>query len=186
MPSTYELLPRARHRVLKDTVLGVDLDPLDPQVWIDRQWGLLDPDQEKVLAVLLPTVSSPEERSQIAKEHLLKCLRNARYFQEAIDRPSTPPAHLRMILFAGDVVDTAVQAEAWPGRVKFVDYAAGDNTVARYSALMDERFASRSTKDPFETPIPWDQATFLNKTHLGLTQSRTFADNVLFELLEKK
>ena len=186
MPATYELLPRARHRILKDTVKNIDLDPLDPQVWIDRQWGLLDPKQDKVLEVLLPNVTSPEERAQIAKDHLIKCLRNARNFQEAIDSDVQPPKHIEMILFAGDAIDTAVAAEAWPGRVKIVEYAPGDNTVARYSALMDERFGSRSSYEAFKSPLHWTQATFLYNTHLGLTQSRTFADNVLLQLLEEK
>lgn len=185
MPATYELLPRARHRALKDTVLDIDLDPLDPQVWIDRQWGLAAPDQDEVLQKLLPEVATREERYQIALDHLAKCLRNADRFQKAIDSPQTPPAHLRLVLFAGDAADTAIQAEAWPGRIKFVDFAPGDNTVARYSALMDERQGVRSTKSRFKSPIPWDQVTFLSDSHLGLTQSRTFADNVLFELLEK-
>lgn len=186
MPSSYELLPRARHRVLKDTIKEIDLDPLDPQVWIDYQWGLADPREAENIAALLPHISSAEERAQVAQDHLIKCLLNARSFQQALDSPATPPPHIRMVLFAGDAVDTPVQAEAWRGRIKIVDYAAGDNTVARYSALMDERFASRSTEAPFESPIPWDQATFLFNTHLALTQSRTFADNALFELLENK
>lgn len=186
MPSTYELLPRARHRVLKDTVKVIDLDPLDPQVWIDYQWGLLDPKQSENLAILLPHISSAEERTQIAQDHLVKCLRNARNFQESLDSPATPPSHVRMVLFAGDAVATAVQAEAWMGSVKLVGYSPGDDTVARYSALMDERFADRNSSAPFRSPISWDQVTFLTGSHIGLTKSQTFADNVLFELLEKK
>lgn len=189
MPSTYELLPRARHRVLKDTLQDKEhenLDPLDPQVWFRYQWGLLDPKQSKNLAILLPEVATAEERTRIAKEHITKCLRNARHFQKALDSPAQPPAHIKMCLFAGDAVDTPVQAEAWPGRIKMVDFDAGDDSVARYSALMDERFASRSSQAPFDSPIPWDQVTFLFDSHIGITQSHTFADNVLFELLEKQ
>lgn len=186
MPSTYELLPRARHKVLKGTAEGIDLDPLDPQVWIDYQWRSLNPKQDKVLQVLLPNASTVEERREIAKDHLFKCLRNARNFQEAIDKPATPPEHIRMILFAGDAIETATQAEVQQGGVKIVDYAPGDNSVARYSALMDERYASRSTEDLFNSPLRWDQVTFLHHNHLGLTQSRTFADIALFELLEKR
>ena len=186
MPATYELLPRARHRPLKDAKTGAELDPLDPQVWTDYQWGLLDPDQDEALQVLLPNVSSREERAAIARDHLLKCLRNARNFQKAIDSDVNPPEHIEMILFAGDAIDTVVGAEAFTGGVNFTEYAPGDNTVARYSALMDERFGTRSTLAPFKSPLHWDQATFLYNTHLGLTQSRTFADNVLLQLLEEK
>lgn len=185
MPSIYELLPRARHRVLKDTLNNIDLDPLDPEVWLKNQWGLASLDDDEQLQALLPNTNSPEERSRIARDHLVKCLQNANNFQRALDTPATPPEDLRFILFAGDAVDTPVQAEAWPKKIKLVDYAPGDDTVARYSALGDERFASRSSSEPFTSPVSWSQATFLFETHLGITRSRTFADNILFELLEK-
>ena len=184
MPSIYELLPRARHRVLKDTMQDIDLDPLDPEVWFERGWGLANTGKDSLHEVLLPEISSPVEREQIAKDHLVKCLTNARHFQNALDTPSTPPAHLKYILFAGNSIDTAVQAEAWPGRIKFVDFSSGDETVARYSALGDERFANRTSQKKFTSPVPWSHVTFLFESHVGITQSRTFADNVLFELLE--
>ena len=63
-------------------------------------------------------------------------------------------------------------------------YAPGDDTVARYSAVMDERFASRSSKAAFKSPIHWNHSVFLSGDHLGITKSRTFADNILFDLLE--
>lgn len=184
MPSLYELLPRARHRVLKDTLQDTDLDPLEIENWQQREWGLLSPDQEENLAILLPSITSKTERRQVAYEHLSKCLLNARRFQEALDRPATHPEHVKLILFAGDATQTAVQAEAWPGEIKLVDYTPGDSIVARYSALMDERFSSRDSEATFQSPIAWDRVTFLFESHLELTQSRTFADNVLFELLE--
>ena len=185
MPAVYELLPRARHGVLKDASEDTDLDPLDPEVWFERGWGLADPNESEKLAVLLPEVSSAAERAEIGRDHLAKCLKNARHFQDALDKPATPPSDLRFILFAGDASDTPVQAEAWPSKIKIVDFAAGDDTVARYSALGDERFASRGSKRKFKSPVPWTQVTFLFESHIGITQSRAFADNLLFELLEK-
>ena len=186
MPSIYELLPRARHRVLRDSDKQIELDPLDPKVWLDYEWGLADPRESKNIATLLPIVSSPAERTAIAHAHLTKSLRNARAFQDALDRPATPPAHLEFHLFAGDSVSTPVLAEAKLGKIKYSEFAPGDNTVPRYSALGDERFGSRSTEAPFSSPVSWDRVTFLFENHLGLTQSRAFADNILFELLERK
>ena len=186
MPSIYELLPRSRHKVLRDSSNQIDLDPLDPKVWLDHEWGLADPKESKTLETLLPTVSSPAERTAIAHAHLTKCLRNANAFHKAIDRPATPPSHLEFHLFAGDATSTPVQAEAKLGKIKYIEFAPGDNTVPRYSALGDERFGTRSTKETFSSPVPWSRVTFLFENHLGLTQSRTFADNILFELLERK
>ena len=91
---------------------------------------------------------------------------------------------MELILFCGDTKKTAVEAEAWPGKVKITGYSSGDQTVARYSAVMDERFSSRSSKALFKSPIRWDHVTFLTGDHLGVTKSRAFADNILFDLLE--
>lgn len=184
VPAVYELLPRARHGVLKDGKTGESLDPLDPDVWFDKGWGLADPDQSDEIATLLPNVESEAKRSEIARKHLVKCLNNARRFQQALDRPASPPEGVELILFCGDTIRTPVEAEAWPGKLKMTDYSPGDNTVARYSAVMDERFSSRSSKDLFKSPIRWSHATFLPGDHLGVTKSRAFADNILFDLLE--
>ncbi len=184
VPAVYELLPRARHGVLKDGETGKSLDPLDPNVWFDKGWGLADPDQADAIATLLPDVKSEAKRSEVARKHLVKCLTNARRFQQALDRPSRPPEGLELILFCGDTIKTAVEAEAWPGKIKMTGYAPGDDTVARYSAVMDERFASRSSKVAFKSPIHWNHSVFLSGDHLGITKSRTFADNILFDLLE--
>lgn len=184
IPAVYELLPRARHGILKDGKTGELLDPLDSNVWFDRGWGLVDPGQSDVIATLLPDIGSEAERSEVARKHLVKCLSNARRFQQALDRPSSPPEGVELILFCGDTKKTAVEAEAWPGKVKITGYSSGDQTVARYSAVMDERFSSRSSKALFKSPIRWDHVTFLTGDHLGVTKSRAFADNILFDLLE--
>lgn len=64
MPSMYELLPRSRHHaVLDENKLPVE-DIFDPDFWIERRWGLANPDQDKILKDLLPEISSPEKEER--------------------------------------------------------------------------------------------------------------------------
>jgi len=184
MPSVYELLPRFRHNVLVDADTNAPLDILDPNVWESHQWGLVNPSQDKTLAVLLPDVSSPAERRSIALDHLRKCLDNARRFQAALDVPGKPLPGVRISLFAGDAAPTGTVVVAQKGTVAINGTAPGDRTVARYSALMDERFAQPKTGAKLLSPIEWHDVTFLSEDHLGMTKSATFSDNVLFQLLE--
>ncbi len=185
MPSIYELLPRTRHRVLLEPDGDGALDLLDFHVWKSREWGLANPKQGKALAVLLPDVPGAGARRAIALDHLEKCLVNARQFHSAIDRPATPPAAVRLTLYAGDATDTPVAATAGQHKVTIAESAPGDGTVPRYSAIMDERFGSRSAKEKLNSPIAWDDVNFLFESHLGLTQAETFSDSLLFFLLEQ-
>ncbi len=136
------------------------------------------------MAILLPDVSSPAERRSIALDHLRKCLDSARRFQAALDVQGKPPPGVRISLFAGDAAPTGTVAVAQKGTVAINGTAPGDRTVARYSALMDERFAQPNTGAKLQSPIEWHDVTFLSEDHLGMTKSATFADNVLFQLLE--
>jgi pimeloyl-ACP methyl ester carboxylesterase len=185
MPSVYEVLPRSRHNVLVEANTNVPLDILDPEIWETYRWGLANPDQDSTLAILLPDVSSPAQRRRIALDHLRKCLDNARRFQAAIDLPARPPTGVRISLFTGDAAPTGTVAMAGMGTVTISDTGPGDRTVARYSALMDERFAQPDTGAKLQSPIAWHDVTFLSEDHLGMTKSVTFSDNVLFKLLEQ-
>jgi pimeloyl-ACP methyl ester carboxylesterase len=187
MPSVYELLPRSRHRPLvradrPDEAAG---DILDPSLWRRMRWGLADPRQDRVLARLLPEVSEPTLRREIALEHLEKCLRRARQFHAALDQPARPPAGLQLYLFAGDAVptDAVLAADDATGRVRVAHQAPGDGTVPRTSALMDERLGSVWSRG-LVSPIAWTHVTFLFADHLGLTKDPAFSDNVLYLLLE--
>ncbi|MHC4448611.1 MAG: esterase/lipase family protein [Planctomycetota bacterium] len=172
-PSIYQLLPRSRHGALAG---GEDL--LDPATWEKRRWGLADPEQAHVLEQLLPNRA---DRRAIALDHQRKCLARARAFQEALDRPSTPPAGTQLYLFAGDAVETAAIFDADTRRI--VGWAPGDGSVLRSSALLDERIGQEWT--PFvKTPVAWSQVHFLFRDHLGITKDPQFADNVLYLLLD--
>ncbi len=185
MPSVYQLLPRTRHKPLIDNAGRAVEDIFDPGLWRHHQWGLADPDQAPVLQMLLPHVSDPEERRQIALAHLTRCLHRANQFTAALDRPARPPNSLRLFLVAGDSVDTArtVRIDA-DGRLIVVQTGPGDGTVLRTSALMDERPPGQVEKR-LVSPIHWQQVLFLFSDHLGLTKDPAFTDNILYFLLEQ-
>jgi hypothetical protein len=185
MPAIYELLPRTRHGALVDAD-GKALDIMDEEVWVSHEWGLANPAEAKTLEVLIPEAGDAEERREIALEHMRKCLDNARRFHAALDVRAEAPAGLRLVLYAGDSQDTAVAAEALQRAVKIVEKGPGDGTVPRYSAVMDDREGRADAGGSrLETPIDWDDVNFLFEDHLGLTKSDTFADSILFLLLEQ-
>ncbi len=187
MPAVYQLLPRTRHRALLD---GADperaLDILDPELWEQQGWGLLDPDQAAVLETLLPDIGDAGARRAIAREHLEKSLTRAAHFQRAMDAPAPPPAGLSLYLIAGDAVATNAIAEASPnsGGIHIRQRGPGDGSVLRSSALLDERVGTTKL-GRLQSPIAWSGVQFLFSDHLGLTEDPAFADNVLFLLLEQ-
>jgi len=181
MPSIYQLLPRERHGALvADNKIFEKLDPLDSAGWEQRAWGLADPEQARVLELLLPDTPAAERRA-IALDHQRKCMQRAQAFHAALDRPATPPPGTQLFLFAGDAAQTNSVINAATGKTLYS--APGDGTVLRTSALMDERVGSEWR--PFlDSPIHWSQTVFLFRDHLGLTKDPQFSDNLLYLLLE--
>jgi hypothetical protein len=139
-----------------------------------------------VLEWLLPEVSDPAERREIAIDHLKKSLKRGADFQDAIDTPAETPRGLKLNLIAGDAVLTgsALKVDSTTGKFEVSSYAPGDGTVTRASALMDERVGGYWTPT-LVSPIKWSSVTFLFTDHLGLTKSQAFSDNVLYVLLEE-
>lgn len=193
MPSVYQLLPRDRHqrvvRIDRDkTPIPPGLDALpqimDQATWIQANWGLADPKEDKVLARLLPAVADPAERRRIALDHQRKCLERAEQFHRALDIPASRPESLSLTLYAGDGVDTndvaMVNAE---GKIVKITKSSGDGTVTRESAVMDERLGAEWSPQLI-SPIDWADVNFLFTDHIGLTADPVFADNVLHLLLE--
>lgn len=185
MPSLYQQLPRTRHGEVVDEN-GNRLDLTDPEVWIKLGWGLADPGQDRVLEWLLPDVSDPAKRREIALDHLKKSLKRGKEFEDAIDTPAAPPPGLKLYLIAGDAILTGagIKVDTATGKYEVSQYSPGDGTVTRSSALMDERVGSYWTPKLL-SPIKWSNVTFLFTDHLGLTKSPAFSDNVLFILLEE-
>ena len=187
MPSVYELLPRARHHVLIDETTGKSLDLLDPELWRHQQWGLLDPDFHDKTHWLTHDISEADHHVLLL-DHVKKCLRNARAFQAAMDRPAALPPGLKLYIVAGNGIATGAILTLSPKwRVPFISTKLpGDGTVARYSALMDERLCESPQSTAFlRSPIPWTHSIVLPDEHLKLTQSAVFIDNVLHILLER-
>jgi pimeloyl-ACP methyl ester carboxylesterase len=199
MPSIYQLMPRPRHgRVLTPEVIG-QLKPGQPLVkgyrkapiydvdyWIQQDWGLVNPKQDRVLQQLLPDVGSKEARREIAIDHLRKSLSRAEQLAAALDQPAYPSsAGIQLHLYAGDAVKTDDIATVDPqrNRLRVTSTALGDGTVTRESALMDERLDG-DWQPILRSPIAWTDVNFLFTDHLGLTADREFADNVLHLLLE--
>lgn len=186
MPAIYQLLPRTRHGRVTDGATGEPVDMFDPAAWERFGWGLAAADQDGVLRRLLPGVSDREERRAIALDHLRKSLARAEQFHRAIDLPGAMPAGPSLHLILGDAEPTpdTVSVDPRTGALRVTGTAPGDDTVARWSVLMDERtgggYAPR-----LRTPIDFDSTLFLTSDHLGLTKDPLFSNFVLFTLLER-
>jgi len=187
MPSIYQILPRSRHKVLVDSSKPEEaLDIYDPDLWKRMEWGLADPEQDKVLQILLPEEKDRKSRLRIALDHQRKALHRAKAFAAALDVPAKIPDGLSLNLIAGDSIDTnaIVEVDMDNGDIKVNKKAPGDGHVLRSSALLDERIGT-DTIGRLKTPIPWTNVQFLFNDHLGLTKDPAFTDNILFMLLEQ-
>lgn len=185
MPALYQLLPRTRHGAFVHAKNRRAEDLLDPEFWAMMGWGLAGNRGDKLLALQLIGVDTPGERRRIALDHLAKCLLNAKTFHTAMDLPAKPPDSLELHLIAGDahLTPSKVTGTAGIPRIKVLQKAAGDGTVLRSSALLDERAAGRRHQRVV-TPIRWNSVIFAQTNHMGLTRDRVVVDNVLFRLLE--
>lgn len=186
IPAVYQLLPRNRHqRVLDATQTSKVIDIYDPNVWIENQWGLARQDNDSILQQLLPNISSPEQRREIALDHLRKSLKKSEAIAAALDRSASPPQAVSIHLFAGGAIETeatlTIDAE---GNYAVLATEYGDGTVVRSSALLDERIG-QEWQPTLKTPIEFDDINFIAEDHLGLTKDPSFSDNLLFLLLEQ-
>lgn len=187
MPAIYQLLPRPRHSAVVDAETGRSIDLYDWEQWWRFRWGLLDPKEDSQLKKLLPEVATRAEREAMAADHLRKSLNQAKRFHQVLDIPAAPPSGTSIYLIAGDAKDTISSLKVNPqnGRLKVAGHAAGDATVLRSSAMMDERLDPQVGWSPrLISPIAWRHTTFLFTDHLGLTSDPAFTDNVLYLLLE--
>jgi len=188
-PSIYQLLPRSRHHPIRfengDPESVTDL--LDPALWEHHGWGLADRDRAGDLETLMPDVRDAGERRAAALAFQRRALERARAFHAALDRrDATPPDGLDLRLVAGDATDTAQQVAigGTSGALRVVAWGPGDGTVLRSSALLDER-AGSAWRPSIDSPLAFRQTLLLPDTHLGLTRSTVFRDNVLYWLLEE-
>lgn len=185
MPAIYQLLPRARHQPFMNSNGTFEGKLFDPSFWEYMGWGLAGP-HDDLLAIQLEGVDSAQKRREVALEHLAKCLGNAEIFHSSLDISAKPPTSLELHIFAGDAINTAsvVTGEPSEGKVRVIQYGAGDGTVLRSSALLDERVGGEWQRN-LVTPISWKSVTFSTSKHLALTRDRIVLDNVLFRLFEQ-
>jgi len=184
MPSTYELLPPGGGAPLIDEH-SKPIDFYDVGEWESRGWGLMDFDQDGVLAELMPEVSDPTERRDRARGHLVKMLRNAKAFHRAMNCDCRPPSGLELHAFVGDAVQTGsrVQVDS-DGSMEIIDWIAGDGSVTRRSVLRDMRGPDEAAQR-MKSPIPWTGTHFVFSDHVKMTGDPSFVDNVLHLLLER-
>ncbi len=183
--SVYQLFPRTRHK--RVTIAGEEghVDIFDVEEWDKNNWGLLNPDQDKVLQTLMPEEPTPEARRARAKNHLKKVLARADQFQRAIDRPVTLPEGLNAYLVVGGGYETPAAGEFVPesGRLEVSRLEEGDGVVLRASSLLDERQDGNYTLG-LRTPLTFKSVLLLPEEHVDITKSPVFGDNLLFWLLE--
>ena len=134
--------------------------------------------------MLLPELSDAQERRRVALDHQRKVLGRARQFASALDVPAKPPSPTRILLVAGDSIETRSKVQLTEeGTLKVVEHEPGDGVVLRRSALMDERL-EKNVGNRLKSPIAWDQVLFIFSDHLGMTKDPGFVDNILYFLLE--
>ena len=188
-PSIYQLMPRPRHqRVLWDDETGTPVGNLyDAAFWDQFNWGLLSDTNsaDRFLEDSLPEIDDAEERRTIARTFRAAMLKRAEQFHKALDVPAAPPEPLDIFLVAGDTENTIdkISVNRETGKVKVETRVPGDGTVARYSALMDERVGAE-WQPVLNSPIDWAGVNFIPANHIGLTSNRAFTNNMLFLLLE--
>ena len=186
MPSTYQLMPRTRHNSVVDINDPTKtLDLFDTETWKQLNWGLLDPDQDRVLQSILPDVADKQRRGEIALDHLDKILKRAKQFTGALDQPSRHPDSLNLTLIAADSVPTISKlgVDMKTGHTEVIEETPGDDSVTRKNALLDER-TEEDWGPLLSSPIKWNNVFFIFSDHLGLTKHPMFTDNVLYQLLE--
>jgi pimeloyl-ACP methyl ester carboxylesterase len=178
MPSIYQMLPRAGDQVLIAPKTGAVLDPLDFDLWLEKEWGLANPKQDKELAKLLPHVKDPGERRLIALDHLRKCLDSARQFQAALDVPSYRPNHLHMVMCACDSKQTPVRFLAQRYEVRVHQRTKGDGMVSFRSA---SRCLSPCLRNGIQGPS-WDAFRVFKTNHDKMAMKSKVSEFVLMAL----
>lgn len=183
--STYQLFPRDRHRRVRIKGEDAPVRIFDPAVWDRYGWGILNPDQDPLLAILMPEEPTAEGRRARALRHLEKLLARAEQFQRAVDRPVQTPPDLDLYLVVGGGFETPSNVEFDPEtrRAEITRLEEGDGVVLRASSLLDERQDGDYSLG-LRSPIQYRSVLLLPEEHVDITKSAVFGDNLLFWLLE--
>lgn len=187
LPAVYQLFPRLRYKMFQRSDADEQhSDFMNPDLWLEMNWGLADKTKDPLLARLLPGVDTPTVRRETALDHLDKCLASGRKSQLALDTVTTRPDHLKMFLFVGDATETPLLAMAKKGdkKLTYIKKGAGDGTVPRSCALLDERVGGQWSPK-VQSPLQWDNVIFLQSNHLGMTKDPLCIKNILYILFER-
>jgi hypothetical protein len=184
----YQMFPVSEFNsvIYSDTKKPVDI--FNPAIWEKMKWGILNPKQDDILKIILPSAKRRSDRYKIALDHLTKCLKRAKQFQDAMKIKAHPPKNLtKLYLIAGHAVKTTriASVNKKTGEIKIIKYEPGDGKVLTSSALFDLR-ATDSSLHFFSSPIAWRGNLLLRSAHMGLLKAAPFEDNILFMLLMKE
>lgn len=179
MPSMYELLATKDIANVSDQN-GEIVDLLDPELWQAMNWGLLDPDQKRILNQIGSQISDKKDIYAQAKLLQSKLLRQAKLFHSRLDLKSKPPSGLGFYLFAGlgEPTDSGVMINTLNKSWSIKTSNSGDGAVLRASA-----YAIKNANVPDEgSIIPWNNAIFFYSSHMNLVKNNDFFAN-LYDIL---
>lgn len=183
--STYQLLPRNRHHRVNVLSDPMPVDLYDVETWDKFGWGLMNPNEDDLLQILLPNIPTKAARRARTRAHLRQMLDRADQLHRAMDIKVRNPAGLESFLVVGGGVPTLsnVSFDRTSAQMIETGWGEGDGVVLRASSLLDERQGGVYTLN-LRTPLSFESILLLPEEHLGITQSPVFGDNVLFWLLE--
>lgn len=185
-PALYQLMPRDRHHRLR---LGDADGPspgslYHPDTWVARGWGLLDPEQDDRLAVLLPDAADRAARRDRALAHVAQALSRAERLHTALDRPTLSPGpDLFLVVGTGLHTPATLLLDPVTERPARLLPEEGDGVVLRASALHDEAQGGH-TGGTARPNGEYRTVLLLPGEHVDLTRDPVFADNLLYWLLD--
>ena len=183
LPTYYQMLPASQTKsiVYSDTKEPINI--FNPEVWKKMKWGIVNPEEDVNLKILLPDVKTKEERSRIAFDHLSKCLKRAKQFIKAMSVKASPPKNVLLLLVYGSGFKTTrrVFINRDTGKIENIEYSSGDGKVLASSALWDVRAGGEWTFS-LRSPINWDYLLNLRAAHMGILEAPVFEDNILLML----
>ncbi|MCF7791501.1 MAG: hypothetical protein K9L78_03340 [Victivallales bacterium] len=184
-PSYYQMMPYfADESISYCGNPNIFINIYDYKTWEKFNWGFANPRQSHIIKSLLPEISSSIKRYKTALDHLNKCLKKAEQFHKSlVDYTHESENPVTTYLFIGNAVETSRCLDIDKnGFVKVTKYEAGDGKVLKASALMDKREITGWA--PFlESPAEWQTVVQIEAAHMGITESNTFSDNLIYYLL---
>lgn len=187
LPSLFQLMPRDRHaRVTFSGSNARSVGSLyDAEVWQENKWGILNPDEDDLLAVLMPESADKTSRRERAFSHLDRSLTRAKSVQAALDVKGTPP-RTDLFLVVGTGLDTpaSILVDPKTRSVLNTTQEEGDGVVLRASALRDESQGPLANTS-HRRPTAYRTTLLLPGEHVEITANPVFADNLLHWLLDQ-